>query len=139
MPIVPVWVNLPRLPFHLHTWHYVKQIVSEAGTPLEMDIATRGKPKPSMSKVRLEVDLLKPLLTSVWIGDEDDDSSLKGFEQKLEYENILKYYKHCKMLGHSMMNCRVLEHRRANQNREIEAKGNETTTMGAQAEKKKQL
>lgn len=65
MPIVPVWVNLPRLPFHLHTWHYVKQIASKAGTPLEMNITTRGKTRPSMAKVRLEVDLLKPLLTSV--------------------------------------------------------------------------
>ncbi|OIT36492.1 PREDICTED: uncharacterized protein LOC109241976 [Nicotiana attenuata] len=137
MPIVLVWVNLPRLPFHLHTWHYVKQIVSDAGTPLEIDIATRGKNRPSMAKVRLEVDLLKPLLTSVWVGDEDDNSPLKGFEQKLEYDNVQKYCKHCKKLGHSMMNCRSLERRRANEVKEVEAKDSETIAAGKNLERDK--
>nr|XP_018632189.1 uncharacterized protein LOC108948042 [Nicotiana tomentosiformis] len=137
LPIVPVWVNIPDLPFHLHTWHYVKQIAKEAGIPLEMDIATRGKTRPSMAKVRLEVDLLKPLLTSVWVGDGDDDSPLKGFEQKLEYENVPKYCKHCKKLGHSLINCRVLERRRINENRDTETKSNETPKLGALLEKER--
>ncbi|PHU20923.1 hypothetical protein BC332_12074 [Capsicum chinense] len=24
LPIAPLWVLLPKLPFHMHTWHYVK-------------------------------------------------------------------------------------------------------------------
>ncbi|OIT35885.1 hypothetical protein A4A49_16517 [Nicotiana attenuata] len=95
-----------------------------------MDIATRGKTIPSMAKVRLEVDLLKPLLTNVWVGDEDDDSPLKGFEQKLAYENVPKYCKHCKKLGHSMMSYRVLERRRANEVKEVKTNGSETTAIG---------
>ncbi|OIS95869.1 hypothetical protein A4A49_51173 [Nicotiana attenuata] len=60
LPIAPVLVLLHGLPFHMHTWHYVKQVVSEIGTPLEMDLATRGETRPSMAKVIVEIDLLKP-------------------------------------------------------------------------------
>ncbi|KAH0724586.1 hypothetical protein KY290_000407 [Solanum tuberosum] len=40
----------------------------------------------SMVKIRVEVDLLKSLPQSVWVGLEDDKSPLKGYVQKLEYE-----------------------------------------------------
>lgn len=113
LPIVSVWINLPKLPFHLHTWHYVKQIVGEIGTPLEMDIAARGKTRSSMAKVIVEVDLLKPLLNSVWVGDEDDESPLKGFTQMLECDNVPKYYRHYRKLGHSLMNCIAIDKMKA--------------------------
>ncbi|OIT04497.1 hypothetical protein A4A49_17550 [Nicotiana attenuata] len=107
-PIVPVWVLLPGLLFNMHNWHYVKQVLSSVGTPLTLDVATYGKTRPSMAKVRVEIDLLKSQLESIWVGSEDEDSSLKGFVQKLEYEGIPKYCKHCTKLGHNMMNCRFL-------------------------------
>ncbi|KAM3360383.1 hypothetical protein P3S68_020095 [Capsicum galapagoense] len=56
-PIVPIWVLLPELPFHCHTWNYIKQIVAPVGTPLFMDVATENKSRPNMAKVRVEVDL----------------------------------------------------------------------------------
>ncbi|XP_060217201.1 uncharacterized protein LOC132644615 [Lycium barbarum] len=64
LPVIPVWILLPGLPFHLHNWHYVKQIAKEVGTPLEIDVATISMTRPSMAKVRVEVDLLKPLVKS---------------------------------------------------------------------------
>ncbi|KAM3325429.1 hypothetical protein P3S67_000554 [Capsicum chacoense] len=60
LPIAPVWVLLPKLPFHMHTWQYIKQIVSSVVTPFEMDQATRSRTRPSMAKVRVEIDMLKP-------------------------------------------------------------------------------
>ncbi|OIT21147.1 hypothetical protein A4A49_41328 [Nicotiana attenuata] len=48
--IAPVWVLLLGLPFHMHTWNYVKQVVSAIGTPLEMDLAIKGRTRPSMAK-----------------------------------------------------------------------------------------
>ncbi|XP_059281415.1 uncharacterized protein LOC132035126 [Lycium ferocissimum] len=86
-PIVPVWVLLPELPFHCHSWNYIKQIVRPAWIPLSSDLATDHRTRPSMAKVRLEVDLTKPKVTSIFVGVEEDSSSLKGFYQKLEYEN----------------------------------------------------
>lgn len=96
----------------MHTWHYVKHVVSNFGTPLALDAATFGKTRPIMAKIRVEIDLTKPLPDSVWVGSEDEKSPLKGYTQKIEYENIPKYCKHCRKLGHNMINCRVLEKKR---------------------------
>ncbi|XP_055823301.1 uncharacterized protein LOC129891847 [Solanum dulcamara] len=65
--------------------------------------------RPSMAKARVGIDLLKPLVHNVWVGTEDDNTPLRDFSQKIEYENIPKFCKHCKKLGHNMINCRVLE------------------------------
>ncbi|OIT39392.1 hypothetical protein A4A49_30737 [Nicotiana attenuata] len=89
IPIVPVWILLPQLPFHMHTWHYVKQVASAVGIPLEMDIATACRTRPSMAKM-------------------------------VEYEGVPKYCRHCKKLGHSLIECRVLEKKKQVEQREIE-------------------
>ncbi|XP_009610625.1 uncharacterized protein [Nicotiana tomentosiformis] len=122
LPVAPVWVLLPRLHFHMHRWQYVKQVVSAVGTPLEMDLATRGKARPSMAKVRIEIDLLKQQPDSVYVGQVYDDAPQKGFVQKLEYEGVPRYYKHCRKLRHNMMNCRVLERKGEMKKKEREAK-----------------
>lgn len=100
--IFPVWVLLPDLPFHCHTWNYVKQIVAPLGMPLSMDVSTDNKTRPSMAKVRVEVDLTKPKINSVWVGAEDNSCPLKGFTVKLDYENVPKFCRHCRILGHSL-------------------------------------
>ncbi|XP_060182580.1 uncharacterized protein LOC132612301 [Lycium barbarum] len=112
LPIVPVWVLLPGLPFHMHTRHYTKQIVAAVGTPIEIDMVTKTMNRPSMAKIQVEIDLMKPLIHNIWIGTEDDNELLKGYTQKIEYENIPKYCKRCKKLGHNMMECRVLERKK---------------------------
>lgn len=105
----PVWVLLPKLPMNCHKWDYIKQILAPVGIPLAIDTATRGRTRPSMAKVRVEIDLLKPQLEQVWVGLEDDNTGLKGFAQKNEYEAVPKYCKHCRLLGHSIVQCRFLE------------------------------
>lgn len=80
-PLVHVWVSLPELSFHCHTWYYVKQILGPVGTPLSMDLATNGRTRPSMAKVRVEIDITKPQPNSVWVGQEDEAFPLKGFTQ----------------------------------------------------------
>nr|XP_033515847.1 glutamic acid-rich protein-like [Nicotiana tomentosiformis] len=83
-----------------------------------MNIVTACKTRPSMAKVRVEVDLLKPLPTSVWVGSEDEESPLNGFTQMVEYEGVPKY---CKKLGHFLIECRVLEKKKKQaEQRELE-------------------
>lgn len=107
-PITLVWVLLPKLLFHLHTWHYVKQILSPIGTPLGMDVATKGMTRPSMAKVRVEIDLTKPRLDHIFVGQRNAANPLQGHEQKIEYEGVPKYCTHCRLLGHSINQCRRL-------------------------------
>ncbi|PHU22348.1 hypothetical protein BC332_07455 [Capsicum chinense] len=77
--IVPVWVLLAGLLCHMHTWHYAKQITVVVGVPIDLDIATRTMNRPSMAKMRIEIDLLKSLVHNLWIGMEDENAPLKGF------------------------------------------------------------
>ncbi|PHU09465.1 hypothetical protein BC332_21325 [Capsicum chinense] len=112
LSISSIWVLLPALPFHLHTWHYIKQLVNNFGTPLEMDNATRSKTRPSMAKFRVEIDLLKMLPDVIWVGLENETSPLRGYTQKLEYEGSSKYCKFCKKFGHIMVDCRALERKK---------------------------
>ncbi|XP_070050930.1 uncharacterized protein [Nicotiana tomentosiformis] len=120
--ISPVWVLLPGLPFHMHTWNYVKQVVSSIGTPLEINLATRGRTRLCVAKVRIEIDLLKPQPESVYVGQIYDNAPQKGFVQKLKYEGIPKYCKYCKKLGHNLLNCRAIERKKAAEEREAEIK-----------------
>ncbi|XP_059294716.1 uncharacterized protein LOC132047729 [Lycium ferocissimum] len=76
-------------------------------------MATENRTRPSMAKVRVEVDLNKPKIDSVWIGIEDEDSPLKGFTQKFEYENVPKFCRHCKLIGHTILQCRHAEKKQA--------------------------
>ncbi|OIT05152.1 hypothetical protein A4A49_54344 [Nicotiana attenuata] len=78
LPVAPVWVLLPGLRFHMHTWQYVKQVVSSIGTPLEMDLATKGRTRSSMAKVRIEIDLLKQQSETVYVGQIYEDAPQKG-------------------------------------------------------------
>lgn len=86
----------------------------------------------SMAKVRVEIDLLKPLMTSVWVGDEDENSPFKGFKQKIKHENVPKYCKQCKILENSILNCGVMETKRANEKREAKEKNNEDNNLSDQ-------
>lgn len=56
-----------------------------------------------MAKIRVEVDLT-PFL---W-----GPSPPKGFYQKLEYENVPKFCRRCKILGHSITQCRKIEQKK---------------------------
>lgn len=62
-----------------------------------------------MAKVRIEVELTKPLLQSVWVGQEEEVNPLKGFTQKLKYEGVPKYCKYYNLLGYSLLQYRVVE------------------------------
>ncbi|XP_059310041.1 uncharacterized protein LOC132061203 [Lycium ferocissimum] len=122
IPIVLVWVLLLGLSFQIRNWHIMKQILRPVGTPLCLDAATTSRTRPSMTKARVKIDLLKPRIFEVWVGLEDEDSPLKGFTQKMEYENIPKYCKHCKKLGHYQVDFWVLERKRAKEKQEEAAR-----------------
>ncbi|KAH0676148.1 hypothetical protein KY285_023949 [Solanum tuberosum] len=50
IPIVPVWVLLLELPFHMHNWQYVKQLLIPIGTPLSLDAAIESKTETQHGK-----------------------------------------------------------------------------------------
>ncbi|MCE0481344.1 hypothetical protein HAX54_039026, partial [Datura stramonium] len=46
----PIWVLLSEIPFHMHNWQYVRQVVSSVDTLLELDAATMGRTRLSLAK-----------------------------------------------------------------------------------------
>lgn len=61
------------------------------------------------------IDLTKCLLDKVWVGIEDKDSPLKVYYQKLKYEQVLKYCKHYKRIGHSLAQCKWADKKKQEQ------------------------
>nr|XP_027062778.1 uncharacterized protein LOC113689154 [Coffea arabica] len=111
--LVPVWFSLPKLPLHLFHKECLFHVVSPLGRPLFMDAATRSLSRPSVARVCVEVDLVKPLPSRVWVGlgsGEDD-----GFWQALVPEKLPHYCRFCFRQGHEESACRAKhpEHREA--------------------------
>ncbi|XP_071939135.1 uncharacterized protein [Coffea arabica] len=58
--VVPMWFQLPKLPLHLFHKEALFQVVGVLGIPLLIDAATVAVSRPSVARVCVEVDLLKP-------------------------------------------------------------------------------
>ncbi|KAH0773970.1 hypothetical protein KY290_011107 [Solanum tuberosum] len=103
-----VWINLPNLPWHYYEWAALCRIVSPIGNPIIMDKATLTKTRPTMAKLKVEIDLMKPLVHEVAVVIKNPKGEIEKFYQKIEYETIPAFCAHCKIQGHTALNCRIL-------------------------------
>nr|XP_027067822.1 uncharacterized protein LOC113693489 [Coffea arabica] len=101
--VVPVWFQLPKLPLHYFQKEAIFQISSVLGIPLFVDAATSAVARPSLARVCVEIDLLQPRPSRIWIGNGNYD----GFWQDLVPENTPKYCPHCFRQGHGVDDCHV--------------------------------
>ncbi|KAH0641879.1 hypothetical protein KY290_033493 [Solanum tuberosum] len=106
--LAPVWINLPNLPWHYYEWATLCRIVSPIGNPIIMDKATLTKTRPTMAKLKVEIDLMKPLVHEVDVVIKNPKGEIEKFYQKIEYETIPAFCAHCKIQGHTALNCRIL-------------------------------
>ncbi|XP_027118705.1 uncharacterized protein [Coffea arabica] len=70
--LAPVWVTLPALPVHFFDKHSLFSILSPVGKPLFLDAATAAGTRPSVARVCVEVDLVKPICSRVWVAVEGE-------------------------------------------------------------------
>ncbi|XP_027060814.2 uncharacterized protein [Coffea arabica] len=101
-PLVPVWVNLPALPIHFFDKHSLFFILSPVGQPLFLDAATSAGTRPSVARVCVELDLLKPICSRVWVAVEGES----GFWQQIVIEDLPSYCTKCWRLGHAVGDCK---------------------------------
>ncbi|XP_027122242.1 uncharacterized protein [Coffea arabica] len=96
--LAPVWVTLPALPIHYFDKHSLFSILSPVGKPLFLDAATSAGTRPSVARVCVEVDLVKPICSQVWVAVEGEI----GFWQQIIIEDLPSYCSVCWQLRHSV-------------------------------------
>lgn len=114
------------------------------GKPLTVDMATRNQTRPSLSKVKIEVDLMAKLPQGIRISEEDDTSGeIKYKWIKVQYDYMPKYCKECCLQGHDEHSCwnihpELYEAGNAVENRK-EEKDNSQKLMGTTGDQKRIL
>nr|XP_027103108.1 uncharacterized protein LOC113724396 [Coffea arabica] len=98
--IAPVWVNFPGLPLPFFEKQFLLKLGTLLGRPLKVDEATASLKRPSVARILLEVDVLQPPKSRIWIGDDQ-----WGFWQKIEYEDYPSYCGFCSLIGHTEAIC----------------------------------
>ncbi|XP_027158185.1 uncharacterized protein LOC113759809 [Coffea eugenioides] len=103
--VVPLWLQLPKLPLHFFNKEVIFQITSMVGNHLLVDAATLVVSRPTVARVCIEMDLLWSTPSRVWIGN----GNHAGFWQELVVENPTRYCSHCFRQGHDVETCHVLK------------------------------
>ncbi|XP_021835842.2 uncharacterized protein [Spinacia oleracea] len=100
LKVIPLWIKFPNLPLNCWGEDSLSRLSSVVGVPLYADECTSQQLRISFARVLVEVDVTRPLPSSITVAD----PSGQEFEQAIEYEWKPEYCKKCCMVGH---NCNV--------------------------------
>ncbi|KAK4374547.1 hypothetical protein RND71_005224 [Anisodus tanguticus] len=81
--LAPVWINLP---WDYYVWNALCRIIEPIGNPIVMDKATTSKTRPSTAKLRVEIDLTKPLLHELTVEIRNPTGELETVVQKIRVD-----------------------------------------------------
>lgn len=98
---MPVWVRLPRFPIGLWNRRNIIAIAALIGEPLEIDQSTISQEQIIFARVRVAIDLSKPLPKGNFIGHKGTSTW-----QPFVYENIPIICTSCGTVGHKALNCK---------------------------------
>ncbi|KAL9673365.1 hypothetical protein QQ045_029621 [Rhodiola kirilowii] len=96
------WVRLPGLHPGFFSRNYVAEIVNYFGNFLDLDTRTKACALLKYARACVEVDVSKKIPEEVNIVLSDG----RKFRQRIEVEVNLSYCAHCKIHGHTLMDCR---------------------------------
>ncbi|KAG5570996.1 hypothetical protein H5410_060762 [Solanum commersonii] len=104
-----VWISFPNLPPKLFAKQSLLLIASVVGKPIAIDKATQDKSRPSIARVKVELDLLAnfPHRMRIQYVDQKIGKSVEQF-QKFVYDNMPFYCNFCKHQGHNKSECQLL-------------------------------
>ena len=91
-----MWIRLPGLPVIYWGARTLSRIVSAIGVPLFADECTTKQSRISFARVLVEVDITKPLPTSIKYINENGDN----MEQKVTYDWVPFFCSKCQKVGH---------------------------------------
>lgn len=99
--ILTAWMSFEGLSIHFFNKSALFSIATTMVKPLKIDGATANFTRPSIARVCIKVDMLKPLPQWIWIGI----APFYIFWQAVLYEDVPTYCTHCSKFGHSASQC----------------------------------
>ncbi|KAL2248149.1 UNVERIFIED_CONTAM: hypothetical protein Sindi_2667200 [Sesamum indicum] len=102
-------------------WDALFAVANMIGTPLQIDDCTFSQSKLSKARIRIEIDLTKPVV-------EGFNLQINGvtIHQKVEYEQLPKYCNLCKHVGHDDLECYTMGNASRPPPRAKKSKGKDT-------------
>ena len=91
-----VWVRFPELPIEFYDASVLKEIGSVIGPILRIDSYTASETRGGYARLRVQIDLDKPLISSIRVGK---------LVQRVLYEGISSLCFCCGKLGHKQESC----------------------------------
>ncbi|OIT31321.1 hypothetical protein A4A49_31488 [Nicotiana attenuata] len=132
-PIVPVWIVIPELPWHLNYTEVLTPLLSHVGKVLFLELASFQKTRGSVAKVKMQIDLTKDRPYHVWLGyDENQDENGDGQWLEIQYENVPDYCPNCRLLEHTLQTCPEKAKKEDQQNKKIAQKQDNHQNEGSQ-------
>nr|AIK35195.1 LINE-type retrotransposon LIb DNA [Ipomoea batatas] len=91
-----VWIRIPDLPMEYFRDDAIRDIAENVGKPLKLDRTTIIAAKGKFARIAVEIDLSKPLVSEVWVGN---------YLQTVEYEGLHVICFSCGVVGHREQSC----------------------------------
>ena len=96
LKVLTAWVRIPNLSVEYFDGNFLQKIGSKIGKVLRIDKTTSNAERGQFTRLSVEIDLTKPLLSKFW---------LKGRIWKVQYEGLQLICFNCGCWGHSAQEC----------------------------------
>ncbi|KAF6160146.1 hypothetical protein GIB67_016582 [Kingdonia uniflora] len=99
-----VWVKFPGLGVEFWEVDTLMALGRTLGTPIQINHSFATMDFRYFAKVLVDIDLAEPIPSKIVVEVEDGD-----FWQRVELGATPKFYSHCKIIGHTFAECRVIK------------------------------
>ncbi|XVE95436.1 hypothetical protein REPUB_Repub02eG0097000 [Reevesia pubescens] len=93
---VAAWVRFPGMPLEYYDEDIMRMMGNKIGRSVRVDRTTSNMMRGKFARMCVELDLMKPLVSKIFIG---------GRWQRIEYEGLRMLCFHCGKFGHSNLEC----------------------------------
>ncbi|WOK96360.1 hypothetical protein Cni_G05067 [Canna indica] len=107
--MIPIWVQLPGLPFEFLHKNILPQIAVVIGQPMKYDDYTMAGTRRKFARICVMVDIKKPLEQGIWI-----ETKRGKFFQSIAYENVPVICYACGRIGHREESCLAMKEKKDN-------------------------
>lgn len=100
-------ISFPSLPPNFFGEEAIFSLAAAVGKPLQVDMATLNKIRPSCVRVKVEVDLMGEFPSRINVGMRKKSGEIVEKWVTIKYDYVPKYCKTCKLQGHNEKECFV--------------------------------